>query len=1042
VAGHDPANVALGRLAIERGVLDRARALALLERATREGCGLVDVARREPALVSIVGALEALAPATPSAGPRALKPGARFAQHTLEKTLGQGGMGAVFLGRDDAGALHAIKVPTFSDNPLDNDDERARFTREAQSVARMPPHRNVVRVHAAGLEGDAPYLVLELVTGTGLDKLLEKGPLPVERALEIGEKLASALEHVHRHGIVHRDMKPANVLVRAEDGSPVLTDFGLASDAAARERLTKTGTTLGTPQYMPPEQTRLTSPADARSDVYSLGATIYHAVAGQPPFTGETLTNLLVKINMAPAPPPSRVVPGISPDVDAVLLKALEKLPADRYATAHALGEDLGRARRGEPVAARPVTRAERLKREMKRRPGWFFFRVAVLIAVVAGGVSAVAIRRIRAERQAVERKNALEWQERLDKKRIDLESLRRGYDNARLGAELDRGKLERYAKELADAFRQVDELLRAVPDGATPDVLDEERGLVQWLRVLVEHDRAILEAHAAISSGDLKRARARAGEAASASAEWARLENAVLEARLAAAEAHDPPSLDAAIALVTSADAALKRANLPESRRLTTALGARLRASFDPGEFERRAPECANFLAALSSEPALSRGFALPTTALPEFIAAACSGSRGATGSVVAKLAVEERRRVAHAVAQVDREDKLYDRIAALPVEELSSFFEELADAALEAGIAESDDDAARLIGQAIRGNPLVAAKVGPLQSLLKIHSSDALRTKREKEALEFWIDSARLGFDAVNWTGTESVDWMQSVEARHGERPKDWAVTQCLLVAQERRIRRLNYEITELHAGPGDERVIEKLAARSKVCKRIIELSSEILAAPEHLPLATVALAHYFAAGAWWEIHELKKALAEYQTSERDLAEAPGANQGKARTARDLWVAEKDRKWLDLAVESSIRVLHETRARAALTELVPFGDRKVPLARMDPPDDNEKHTLDDIIVPGEVMPYYELNVPEAALPVLDAAREDKLPHETCYRAFILFVLQRNDDAEREVSRLIDHDDAPELESLEALLSKEPRARERVAALRAARRR
>ncbi|MEZ0228600.1 MAG: serine/threonine-protein kinase, partial [Planctomycetota bacterium] len=209
------------------------------------------------------GDTEPMLPRIPTFGPPAL--GQRLGGYKLEKILGRGGMGAVYVGLNDAGARRAVKVP-FHDSKEASDVARARFTRESQVLARIPPHRGVVRVHAAGEEGHLAYCVLELVEGRSLEDLLSKeGPLPVARAIAVTEEVARALAHLHAHGVVHRDVKPSNILVRDEDGSAVLADFGLVRDDQAQS-LTATGTFVGTPIYVAPEQALASRPVDGRAD--------------------------------------------------------------------------------------------------------------------------------------------------------------------------------------------------------------------------------------------------------------------------------------------------------------------------------------------------------------------------------------------------------------------------------------------------------------------------------------------------------------------------------------------------------------------------------------------------------------------------------------------------------------------------------------------------------------------------------------------------------------------------------------------------------
>lgn len=290
----------------------------------------------------------------PAGAKPSLQLGARLGGYALERLIGRGGMGAVYLGVSEAGVRRAIKLPF-----LDQDRSglvRARFQREAEVLARIPPHRGVVRVHAASIEDDNAYCVLELVEGRSLEAILKKdGPLPVARVLEIGEQVARALDHLHRNGVIHRDVKPGNVLIRDEDGSAVVTDFGLVRDEAATGALTTTGTFVGTPLYVAPEQALATGPIDGRADVYALGATLYALLTGHAPHRAPTLAELMRLLVTERPVPPSAERAEVPPAVDAVILRALERDPRSRHPTALALAEELAAVRAGRAVSTSPT---------------------------------------------------------------------------------------------------------------------------------------------------------------------------------------------------------------------------------------------------------------------------------------------------------------------------------------------------------------------------------------------------------------------------------------------------------------------------------------------------------------------------------------------------------------------------------------------------------------------------------------------------------------------------------------------------------------
>ncbi|MCA8925387.1 MAG: serine/threonine protein kinase, partial [Planctomycetes bacterium] len=216
-------------------------------------------------------------------------------------------------------------------------EDRARFAREVGALAQLDGHPHVVRVHAAGVEGSHPYLVLDLAPGGDLAQRLERGPLPPADARRILLELAEGLGHVHRHRLLHRDLKPQNVLF-AEDGRALLADFGLVR-GSSRSSLTQTGAVLGTPSYMAPEQVR-GEPLDPRADVYALGAILYHALTGRPPFAGNAFAVLQAIVGSSPQPV-LELERQADPRLVAICERAMAKDPAARYASAAELAAAL-----------------------------------------------------------------------------------------------------------------------------------------------------------------------------------------------------------------------------------------------------------------------------------------------------------------------------------------------------------------------------------------------------------------------------------------------------------------------------------------------------------------------------------------------------------------------------------------------------------------------------------------------------------------------------------------------------------------------------
>src|SRR5438132_270842 len=258
----------------------------------------------------------------------------RIGKYIVKRELGRGGMGAVYLAvQPGLGREVAIKelVPSAAADPT----ALKRFLQEAQVMARTS-HPNLVQVHDLEQIGAANYIVLEFVRGKSLRDWLNKGEIPLPQVFAVMHGVLQALDYAHRHAIVHRDMKPENVLLW-DEGHVKVDDFGIArltdESVPPGSTATKTGTTVGTPQYMSPEQVA-SSKVDGRSDLYSAGIVFYELVVGQPPFTASEADGpftLMAKHVQAPPKPPSVLRPGLDPPLEEVVLKSLSKRPEDRY---------------------------------------------------------------------------------------------------------------------------------------------------------------------------------------------------------------------------------------------------------------------------------------------------------------------------------------------------------------------------------------------------------------------------------------------------------------------------------------------------------------------------------------------------------------------------------------------------------------------------------------------------------------------------------------------------------------------------------------
>jgi hypothetical protein len=287
----------------------------------------------------------------------------RLPRYEVRDRLGEGASAVVYRAWDrELGRPVALKV--LRDLAGFGQVARERFHREAQAAAGLS-HPNVVTVHDAGEHEGRLYIVLELVEGRPLDDFLKGLPFDERRVVEILERTSRGVAAAHQNGIVHRDLKPQNLLVTA-GGEPKVGDFGLAHLVDSGADLTRTGTQLGTPLYMAPEQVEgRAREITPRTDVYALGAVLYEALTGAPPHGGATVHEIYGRIVRDDPVPPRTLNGRVSRDIQTVILKALEKDPARRYPDAGALADDLGRILRGEPIEARPVPASARLWRKL-----------------------------------------------------------------------------------------------------------------------------------------------------------------------------------------------------------------------------------------------------------------------------------------------------------------------------------------------------------------------------------------------------------------------------------------------------------------------------------------------------------------------------------------------------------------------------------------------------------------------------------------------------------------------------------------------------
>jgi tetratricopeptide (TPR) repeat protein/tRNA A-37 threonylcarbamoyl transferase component Bud32 len=307
--------------------------------------------------------------------------------------LGRGGMGVVYKARQvKANRLVALKMVLAGAHA--GAHQLARFNAEAEAVGRLQ-HANIVQVYEVGQHDGLPFFSLEYVEGGSLAQKIAGKPQPPREGAAIVELLARAMAAAHQAGIIHRDLKPANVLL-SKDGQPKITDFGLAKRLEDDSGLTKSGTLMGTPSYMPPEQANgQTQQIGPLSDLYSLGAVLYELLTGRPPFVGPTMLETLYQVRHQEPLPPSRLQPKIPRDLETICLKCLHKEPAKRYANCEALADDLHRFLGHEPIRARPVSRFEHAWRWCRRNPRVAALSAAVvfLVLVVAASLGFMSVR-------------------------------------------------------------------------------------------------------------------------------------------------------------------------------------------------------------------------------------------------------------------------------------------------------------------------------------------------------------------------------------------------------------------------------------------------------------------------------------------------------------------------------------------------------------------------------------------------------------------------------------------------------------------------
>lgn len=324
-------------------------------------------------------------------------------KYNIVKEIARGGMGVVYLA-EQVGLARQVALKTLL---IQSDRESTlvnRFAVEAEAVARLD-HPGIVTIYEVGQYESQPFLAMKYASGGSLASVLQKGPLSVERTLELAIEIAEAISHAHERGVIHRDIKPANVLLD-NDGRAVITDFGVAKFThAAACLLTTAGEPIGTPHFMPPEQ------ADAGrgvigppSDIYSIGAVIYAMLTGRPPFQAASSLDVILQVLSNEPVSPRRLNATVPVPLDAIVMKCLQKEPTRRYRSAKELADDLGCCRDGKPTIAKPVHGIQLIAYQLRRH-----FMVATVSGSIVTLLLAAALTVIVAHLRLIEKNHRIE---------------------------------------------------------------------------------------------------------------------------------------------------------------------------------------------------------------------------------------------------------------------------------------------------------------------------------------------------------------------------------------------------------------------------------------------------------------------------------------------------------------------------------------------------------------------------------------------------------------------------------------------------------
>ena len=375
-----------------------------------------------------------------------------IARFVLIERLGVGGFGAVWRARDpDLDRDVALKIPRGSGLSR---QESELFFREARAAAQLS-HPNIVPLHEVGRDGETIFIVSDLIQGESLAERLKKWSPTTREGAALLATVADALHYAHERGVVHRDMKPSNVMIDAK-GKPYVMDFGLAKRDSGEITMTVEGQVLGTPAFMSPEQASgMASWVDRRTDVYSLGVMLFQLLTDELPFRGTAQSQLRQRLT-EDAPSPRKFAPAAPLDLTTVCLKCLDRDPNKRYSTAAELADELRRFLRGEPVIARPLTPAARAWRWAKRRPAVASALALGAILAVAGPTAAIVIyqrgEEIQSRLEEITERKARDEAE-IDRLEEEKDTLREEVASLRAGDDLLGAPTPGWRRELIESY-------------------------------------------------------------------------------------------------------------------------------------------------------------------------------------------------------------------------------------------------------------------------------------------------------------------------------------------------------------------------------------------------------------------------------------------------------------------------------------------------------------------------------------------------------------------------------------------------------------